>query len=83
MVYKYLRVSHYDQFRGSLPADRRRLEKFIRNKLKADGILLLRFISGHAGDLLTMELADRLFRVSMMVRKFLEWEESDSILGNM
>jgi len=62
LVHKYLRISHYDIQGGTLPADRRIFEKFVRNALRPDGILLLRFISGHAGDMLTTELTATLFK---------------------
>jgi len=38
------------------------VDRFVRDALSSDGILLLRFISGYAGDLITTDLVVALFK---------------------
>lgn len=53
LVHKYLRISSdYVDAAG----DRRVAEKFSTKFLKPDGVLLLRFIGSHAGDLVASEV---------------------------
>lgn len=55
-VHKYLRVGA--EMTNS-PNDCSLTEKFVSKALRSDGVLLMRFISGHTGDMLVMELMFR------------------------
>lgn len=41
------------------PKDRKLVEMFVSKALRSDGVLLMRFISGHTGDMLVTELMFR------------------------
>ncbi|VDP00063.1 unnamed protein product [Soboliphyme baturini] len=59
VVQKYLRiVTDYEQTTES----RRAIHQFVDHMLRPDGVLLLRFISGHAGDLVAAELSMQLYK---------------------
>ncbi|KRZ79807.1 Innexin unc-9 [Trichinella papuae] len=51
------------------PVERRHVQRFVRHVLKSDGILLLRFIGSHAGDMIMTELVSRLFQDFLEDRK--------------
>ncbi len=59
VIRRYLRIT--DDFTDG-QADRRTVRRFTHNTLRPDGVLVLRFVSAHAGDIVSMELTEHLWR---------------------
>lgn len=69
LINRYLSVGLPYDFNSGGPQV---IEKFVRDALKSDGVLLLRFISGHAGDMVATEVTALIYQVSefLLIRQF-------------
>lgn len=74
-IHKYLRIGA--EMTNSTD-DRRLVEKFVSKALRSDGVLLMRFISGHTGDMLVTELMFRLFQ-EFIAKTKLQKNETDKL----